>query len=74
MDSMGPGCTVKFDGGVIKVIGNGIVPDDIRMNAIDEIKPAHLPTQPIGNLFASSKRYLALTCGVYLEIHSEDAK
>lgn len=70
MDTMGPGCTVKFEEGVINVIGEGYVPDENRMNVIDEIKPAHIPAQQIGRL--SMMRYEALTGGVLVEITGDD--
>ena len=66
MDTMGPGCTVSFDEGVINVIGEGYVPDENRMSAIEEIKPAHLPTQRGAVL--SSCQYHALTGGILIEI------
>lgn len=67
MDTMGPGCTVEFDSGVINVIGDGYVPDESRLNALDEIKPAHLPVQQIARL--SAPHYCALTGGVMIEIY-----
>ena len=68
MDTMGPGCTVKFEEGVINVIGEGYVPDENRMSAIEEIKPAHLPAQRGAVL--SLCRYHALTGGMLIEIHA----
>ena len=69
MDTMGPGCTVEFEEGVINVIGEGYVPDDGRMNAIEEIKPAHLPTQRIAELTLNS--YHALHGGILYEIWAD---
>lgn len=69
MDTMGPGCRVEFEEGVINVIGEGYVPDDGRMNAIEEIKPAHLPTQRIAELTLNS--YHALHGGILYEIWAD---
>lgn len=69
MDTMGPGCRVEFEEGVINVIGEGYVPDDGRMNAIEEIKPAHLPTQRIAEL--TCPLYRGLTGGILMEIWEE---
>lgn len=71
MDSMGPGCTVEFDGGVINVTGDGFVPSESRMNALEEIKPAHLGIQRIGQLHLAS--YHALTAGMFVEVYGSDA-
>ena len=68
MDTMGPGCTVEFEEGVINVIGEGYVPDENRMSAIEEIKPAHLPAQR-GAVLASCQ-YHALYGGTLVEIHA----
>ena len=60
----------------LEAVYEGRVPGD--MTALEEAvrrqKPAHLEVRvtPVEELRANTGQYLALTCGVYLEVHSRE--
>ena len=60
----------------LEAVYEGRLPGDAAAleEAVRRQKPAHLEVTviPVGELRADTGRYLALTCGVYLELHSRD--
>ena len=62
----------------LEAVYEGRIPGD--MTALEEAvrrqKPAHLEVSvtPVEELRADTGRYLALTCGVYLELHSREGE
>ena len=69
-DSVAPGSTeVTFRDGVIEVNREGQLPGDAIVDAIEELKPAHLPVQQSATL--SAKWYTASTGGVMVEVSGE---
>lgn len=69
-DSVAPGSTeITFRDGVIEVNRTGQLPGDAIVDAIEELKPAHLPVQQSATL--SAKWYTASTGGVMVEVSGE---
>lgn len=69
-DSVAPGSTeITFRDGVIEVNRTGQLSGDAIVDAIEELKPAHLPVQKSATL--SAKLYTASTGGVMVEVFGE---
>ena len=62
----------------LEALYQGRIPGDVTAleEAVARQKPAHLEVfvTPVGELRADTGRYLALTCGVYLEVHSREGE
>lgn len=63
---------------MLEAVYEGRIPGDVTAleEAVRRRQPAHLEVSvvPVGELRADTGRYLALTCGVYLELHSREGE